>query len=196
MSIGKNMKKIESEKQKKETILKKIIIIVILSAITFYMGRSELGLIPVPTAANNATILHIPPIIGGILTGWIGGAIIGLSFGISSFLSSEIPLFQDIFVSIFPRIFIGITAYLTYKASRKLNESLGIIIAATTGTLTNTILVLTMAVLRGHMSSKAALSAALVHGFPEVIVAIIFVILIMLAFNFISTIFKGKDNLR
>ncbi|MCP4180856.1 MAG: ECF transporter S component [bacterium] len=179
---------------KKNIIIKRIIIAVVLTAITLALGLTEIGLIRVPTSANNATILHIPAILGGILTGWIGGLVVGLSFGISSFITSEIPLFQDMWVSIFPRLFIGITAYFTYKGVKKVNEYLAIILAATVGTATNTIIVLTMAVIRGFMKASVALRLGIVHGLPEIVVAIIFVVVIMLAYNFISIAIRRRKN--
>ncbi|MCK5768367.1 MAG: ECF transporter S component, partial [Candidatus Atribacteria bacterium] len=40
-----------------------------LGAIAILLGITRLGFIPVPTPAGNATIMHIPAILGGIIEG-------------------------------------------------------------------------------------------------------------------------------
>ena len=57
--------------------VRKIVIAGVLGAIAILLGWTRLGFIPVPTAAGNATIMHVPAIVGGILEGWIVGGIIG-----------------------------------------------------------------------------------------------------------------------
>ena len=91
--------------------VRKIVISGVLAAIAILLGVTRLGFIPVPTAAGNATIMHVPAIIGGIMEGWIVGGIICTIFGLFSFLQATVPLVEDPLVAIFPRIFIGITAY-------------------------------------------------------------------------------------
>lgn len=166
---------------------RKIVISGVLAAIAILLGVTRLGFIPVPTAAGNATIMHVPAIIGGIMEGWVVGGIIGTIFGIFSFLQATVPLFKDPLVAIFPRIFIGITAYFTYAALKKVNEYLALIVAAAVGTLTNTILVLGMAVLRNYMPLPAALTVVVVNGIPEIIVAAIVVVAVVAAWKRIET---------
>ncbi|MEZ4716446.1 MAG: ECF transporter S component [Caldilineaceae bacterium] len=43
---------------------------------------------PVPNPSGNATIMHVPAIIAGIIAGPISGLIVGGIFGLYSFLSS------------------------------------------------------------------------------------------------------------
>ncbi|MCK9927446.1 ECF transporter S component, partial [Frankia sp. Mgl5] len=74
--------------------VRKIVIAGVLGAIAILLGVTRLGYIPVPTAAGNATIMHIPAVIGGIMEGWGVGLIIGLIFGVSSFLNATVPLFK------------------------------------------------------------------------------------------------------
>ena len=166
---------------------RKIVISGVLAAIAILLGVTRLGFIPVPTAAGNATIMHVPAIIGGIMEGWVVGGIIGTIFGIFSFLQATVPLFKDPLDAIFPRIFIGITAYFTYAALKKVNEYLALIVAAAVGTLTNTILVLGMAVLRNYMPLPAALTVVVVNGIPEIIVAAIVVVAVVAAWKRIET---------
>jgi uncharacterized membrane protein len=166
---------------------RKIVISGVLAAIAILLGVTRLGFIPVPTAAGNATIMHVPAIIGGIMEGWVVGGIIGTIFGIFSFLQATVPLFKDPLVAIFPRIFIGITAYFTYVGLKKVNEYLALIVAAIVGTFTNTILVLGMAVLRNYMPLPAALTVVAVNGIPEAIVAAIVVVAVVAAWKRIET---------
>jgi len=167
--------------------VRKVVISGVLGAIAILLGVTRLGFIPVPTAAGNATIMHVPAILGGIMEGWVVGAVIGAIFGIFSFLNATVPLFKDPLVAILPRIFIGITAYFTYAALAKKNEYLALILAAAVGTLTNTILVLGMAVIRGYMALPVAISVAAVNGIPEVIVAAIVVVAVIVAWKRIET---------
>jgi uncharacterized membrane protein len=167
--------------------VRKIVIAGVLGAIAILLGWTRLGFIPVPTAAGNATIMHVPAIVGGILEGWIVGGIIGTIFGLFSFIQATVPLFKDPLVAILPRIFIGITAYLSYTGLKRVNEYLALIVAAAVGTLTNTILVLGMAVLRGYMAAGVALTVGVTHGLPEVVVAIIITVAVVVAWKRIET---------
>jgi len=213
----------------------------VLSAVSILLILAPVGgFIPVPTPAANATTLHIPAIIGGILEGWPVGGLIGLIFGLGSFLRAQIPLFKDPWVAILPRIFIGITPYFAYRALRSASttwvalfalaliavaglfsyqvaathlvyglliaflsllagggliylawnqeaEVVAISVAAAVGTLTNTVLVLTMAVVRGYLSADAALGIGVVHGIPEIIVAVIITVAVVTAWKRIET---------
>jgi uncharacterized membrane protein len=152
----------------------------ILSAIAILLGLTQWGFIPFPTGVQ-ATILHIPAIIGGIVVGWPGGALIGLIFGVFSFLWSTVPLFKDPLVSIVPRVFIGITAYLAYVGLRRFNDTVALTVSAVVGTLTNSLLVLGMAVLRQYMPPELALTILIGNGIPECIVAAIIVVAVVKA---------------
>jgi uncharacterized membrane protein len=159
--------------------VRKIVIAGVLSAISMLLGWTRLGFIPVPTAAGNATIMHVPAIIGGIMEGPVVGAIVGTLFGVFSFIQAEVPMFKDPLVAILPRIFIGVTAAWTYAALRRLNEYVALVAAATVGTLTNTVLVLAMGVLRGYMAPGVALVVGVTHGIPEIIVAVIITVAVV-----------------
>ncbi|MFO7742668.1 MAG: ECF transporter S component [Anaerolineae bacterium] len=167
--------------------VRKIVIAGVLAAISILLGSTRLGFIPVPTAAGNATIMHVPAIIGGIMEGWIVGGIISTIFGLFSFINATVPMFKDPLVAIFPRIFIGITAYFSYAALKRTNEYVALIVAAVIGTLTNTILVLGMAVVRGYMAAGVALTVGVTHGLPEAVVAAIITVAVVVAWKRIET---------
>lgn len=157
---------------------RKIVITGMLGAVSIILGTSGMGLIPVPTPAGNATIMHVPAILGGVLEGPVVGLLIGLIFGIFSFLRAVNPIFADPLVAILPRLLIGVFSYYVYLLLKRKNTNLALIVAGVIGTATNTILVLGMAVLRGYLPLTAAASVAVLHGIPEMVVAAILVGLI------------------
>ena len=244
--------------------VRRIVITGLLGAIAILLGFTRLGFIPVPTPAGNATIMHIPAIIGGILEGWPVGAAIGTIFGIFSFLQSTTPIFKDPLVAILPRIFIGITPFFVYQGLRRVNRTTGFAIAAVilvlvgifaynivtfvpkdlvfdfggdpaapwihltgqtalvvyqilgvllivlgfglaamlfyfvqrnqmellaigtaavVGTLTNTVLVLSMIVIRGYLTADVALGIGITQGIPEIIVAVIVTVAVVSAWK-------------
>ncbi len=152
-----------------------IVISGMLGAISVVLGYTGLGLIPVPTPAGHVTIMHLPVILGAVLEGPVVGLLIGLIFGIFSFLRATNAIFADPVIAILPRLFIGVIAYYTYIGLRGRSKNLALITAGITGTATNTIFVLGLAVIRGYLPYSAALSVAVVHGIPEAVVAAILV---------------------
>lgn len=179
------------EKSKKfET--RKLTVTALLFALIFVLQISGIGIIPVGLA--NATVLHIPVIIGSVVEGPIIGAILGLLFGLlslwNSFAKPTPPwslAFNNPLCSVLPRILIGITSYFTYVFCKKLfkkipkNELVAALFSSIIGTLTNTVLVLVMVyVLYGNLFNENAknISAGafltgvgIVNGPPEIILA-------------------------
>lgn len=159
---------------------RQVVIAGLLGAIAIILGATGLGFVPVPTPAGRATIMHVPAIIAGILEGPAVGFFVGLIFGLFSFMQAN-AFFADPLVAIVPRMLIGVAAYLAYRpfADRPL---FGAGVAAVAGTLTNTIGVLSLAVLRGYIPSWVIAGGIVVsHGLPEVIVAVIIVVLVVKA---------------
>jgi uncharacterized membrane protein len=76
---------------------------------------------------------------------------------------------------------IAITVLLYLWMQREDVQVVGLAISATVGTLTNTVLVLGMGVLRGYMTAEAAWAIGLMHGIPEVIVAAVVVVAVVTA---------------
>ncbi len=159
-----------------------IVISAVLAAIAIFLGATRLGFIPMPTGIN-ATIMHVPAIIGGILEGSLVGGIIGTIFGLYSFFYATTPMFKDPIVAIVPRIFIGIFAAWSYMAFRRSGEVTAITVAAIVGTATNTVLVLGLGVLRHYLPAKVAVTVAVTHGIPEIIVAVIISLAVLLGWK-------------
>jgi uncharacterized membrane protein len=157
---------------------RKIVISGMLGAISIILGATGIGLIPVPTPAGHATIMHVPTIIGGVLEGPVVGFFIGLIFGIFSFIRATNPIFADPLIAVVPRLFIGVGAYYIYYLLKKYNVSFALILAGIIGTVINTGLVLGLAVLRGYLPFGAAASVAFLHGIPEAILAAVIVVIV------------------
>lgn len=162
-----------------------IVVAGILGAIAIFLGATQLGFIPVPTAAGHATIMHVPAILGGVLEGPIVGGIIGLIFGIFSFFDATVPYFKDPLVAILPRILIGIVAYLVYVGLRRVRvpEWVNLAITGFLGSATNTVLVLLMIFLRFHLSLASVISVAVINGLPEAVVSAIITVVVVLAYR-------------
>lgn len=161
----------EKMKAKQQTLhqqlsIKQMTIAGLLGATSIVLGATPLGFIPVPTAAGHATIMHIPVIIGGILEGPMVGALTGLIFGLYSLFRASNPLFMDPIIALIPRLLIGVISYFVYKITKS------DILAAALGTATNTIGVMSLAVLRGYLTRPAAWTVVITHGIPEILVAV------------------------
>jgi hypothetical protein len=120
-----------------------IVVSGLLAAIQILLGLTGLGFIPLPTGVN-ATILHIPAIVAGVLQGPVAGVAVGLIFGLFSFLRATNPAFADPLVAILPRLFPGLVAWLVFRALYRTSLPVAAAAAGVLGTLTNTVLVLTM----------------------------------------------------
>lgn len=162
---------------------RRIVISGVLGAIAILLGWTRIGYIPVPNLAANATIMHVPVIVGAVMEGWVVGAIIGAVFGLSSFALATIPLFKNPLIAIVPRIIIGITAYFSYAVLKKSNEYAALIVAAVVGTLTNTILVLGLAGLLNYIPWSVMPLILVTNALPEMIIAVILVVAIVTAWK-------------
>lgn len=165
---------------------RRIAITGILAAVAILLGWTRIGFIPVPNVSGNATIMHVPAIIGGVLEGPIVGLLVGGIFGLFSFLQATVPLFKDPLVSILPRLFIGVTAYYSYAALRKNNEYLALVAAGVVGTLTNTVLVIGMAIARGYLTTEVIVAIA-PQAIAEIVIAAVLVVAVVAAWKRIET---------
>ncbi len=134
--------------------------IIIAMAFVPYMGYIPLGFM-------NATIIHIPVIIGAIVLGPKIGAYLGGIFGLTSMINNTVnpnltsfvfsPFYSvgevhgnlnSVIICIVPRVLIGVVSYYVYKAVSKLIKSkksgsvTALAVAGVAGSLTNTILVM------------------------------------------------------
>lgn len=170
--------------------------IIIIMAFVPFLGFIPLGFM-------NATIVHIPVIIGAILLGPKSGAWLGFVFGCTSlWRNSTAPLptsfvfspligipgvesrgvlsvIGSLVICLLPRILIGITAYYTYKAVTKVVKhksrchGVSLVSAGVVGSLTNTLLVMNL-IYFFFGSSYAEASGKAVKGLYAVITGVIF----------------------
>lgn len=136
-------------------------IIIVMSFVPF-LGYIPLGFM-------NATIIHIPVIIGSVILGYKKGAFLGFLFGLSSLIVNTTrpnltsfvftPFyavgdssgnFLSLIICFVPRILVGIVPYFVYSGiqkgfgKKKGSRSVGLTLAGIAGSLTNTLLVMHM----------------------------------------------------
>src|ERR671932_2838054 len=158
--------------------VRQIVIAGILGGISIFLGYTRLGFIPVPNLAGNATIMHVPAILGGALEGPVVGLLVGVIFGIFSFLNAEIPLFTNPLISILPRLFIGVVAWAVFVALRGRSIDLAAAVAGVLGSVTNTVGVLTMAAVLGYLA-PAAIVPIVPQAVVEAIIAAVVTIVVV-----------------
>lgn len=144
-----------------ESKTKRLVILAVFSAIIAVMAFT-VGYIPL--GFMNATIIHIPVIIGAILLGPVEGGILGFVFGLTSLINNTVrpnitsfvftpfysldPRFSGSFKSILicfvPRILIGVIAALLFRAlmKTKLNKGVSLAITGFIGSMVNTVFVM------------------------------------------------------
>lgn len=134
--------------------------IILIMAFVPYLGYIPLGFM-------NATIIHIPVIIGAVFMGPKAGATLGFVFGLTSLYNNTFnpnitsfvfsPFYtaggvnggvRSLIVCFIPRILIGVVAYYSYKGiiksfgNKARTRTIGFALAGVMGSLTNTILVM------------------------------------------------------
>jgi uncharacterized membrane protein len=147
------------------------------------------GFFPVPNATGAATTEHIPTILGSVLAGPLVGMITGLLFGLISFVASPLPFLKDPLVSVLPRVLIGLTPWLVYTAIMRVpftlikqaQQDIAAGTAGLVGSLTNSVLVLGIAVLRGYFPAAIFL-LSLPQIIAEALAATIVTIIVARAF--------------
>ena len=109
----------------------------------------------------------------------VAGALVGtLVYQIMGLFSSE-PIAALVAIAVGG----GVIAALIYVVMRYPAEYLALIVAAIVGTLTNSILVLGMAVVRGYLDWVAIPPILLVNVVPEIVIAIILVVAVVTAWK-------------
>ncbi len=172
-------------KSLKET--KNLVIMGMMLALTVIFDITPLGAIPLGVVS--ATITHIPTIIVGIIVGPVAGIIMGAMYGLISLfhaLSRPVTVFDPLFVnpllSVLPRMLIGLVSYYVFVLFRRVtnNSYVSSLFAGVFGSLTNTVLVLSMLVILygaevsefvGQSAVKWASAIAVSNGVIEAIVA-------------------------
>ena len=188
-------------RQRKKTDVRRMAIIGVLSAISIMLSMTPLGFIPI--GPTNATIMHIPVIIGAIIEGPVVGITVGFIFGATSLLKAlTMPTitsfaFVNPLVSVLPRMLIGIVAYYVYKLTIKFTKNVFVSgwITGVIGSLVNTAVVLGMiyilygaryAEALGESASAAKtliLTLVATNGIPEAIVGGFVVSAVCVVFN-------------
>jgi len=158
--------------------VRQIVVAGILGGIAIFLGATQLGFIPVPNFSGNATIMHVPAILGGALEGPIVGVIAGGIFGIFSFVQAEVPFFRDPLVSILPRLFIGVVAWIVFVSLRGWSVDLAAAAAGVLGSLSNTVGVVGMALLLGYLP-LAAVVPILPQAIAEAIIAAVVTVVVV-----------------
>lgn len=180
-------------KKEKRLNLRKMTEIGILGAVSIVLGLSPLGFIPI--GPTRATIMHVPVIIGALMSGPLVGAFVGLIFGLFSIFQAisnptpTSPFFYNPLVSILPRIAIGLVTAYSYKLIVKLGRDKerarkrGLVFSSLLGSLTNTVGVLSMIYilygekfvlsmgLNPNHARGVILGIGLTNGIPEAIIA-------------------------
>lgn len=166
--------------------VRKIVISGVLAAIAILLGYTRLGFIPVPNLAGNATIMHVPAIIGGVLEGSLVGSLVGGIFGLFSFIDATSPVFKNPIVAIVPRLLIGITAYFTYVGLKRWNECAALAVAGVVGSFTNTVCVLGLAGMFGLIPWPAMIPI-IPQAIAEAIIAAIITVAVVAAWKRIES---------
>lgn len=151
-----------------------------LGAVAIVLSVTGLGMIPMPTLAGRATIMHVPVILAAILEGPVVGAFTGFIFGLYSFMTPVGAIPADPIVRILPRILIGVTSYYTYALFRR--SHFGAAMAAIVGTLTNTIGYLGLASIIGYLPWAASATVMATQMPLEMILAVVLILALNKAF--------------
>src|ERR671916_1018348 len=158
--------------------VRQIVVAGILGGIAIFLGATQLGFIPVPNLSGNATIMHVPAILGGALEGPVVGIIAGGIFGVFSFIQAGVPFFRDPLVSILPRLFIGVVAWVVFASLRRWSLDVAAAAAGVLGSVTNTVGVLGMAVLLGYLP-PAAVVPIVPQAIAEAVLAAIVTVVVV-----------------
>lgn len=149
---------------------RQIVISGIIAGIALFLGATRLGLIPVPIPViGNATIMHIPAIVGGALEGPVVGLLVGGIFGVFSFLYAEVPLFRDPIVAFLPRILIGVVAWVVFVSLRRWSVDLASVASGLAGSLTNSVGVLGLGLILPFGPQSYLTPALVAAAVPQVI---------------------------
>lgn len=184
--------------------------VALFAALIIIMANTPLGYIPL--GFMNATLIHIPVILGAVLLGPKKGAFLGFVFGLTSFIRSIMipgvtsfvfnPFysvgeihggFGSIIICFLPRILVGVVPYFVYQVlyrilkNKKSGQYISLGVAGVAGSLTNTILVMSLIVVffkdsyaqvMGYAAEAIYGAVALIvvtNGIPEAIIAAVIV---------------------
>ncbi len=120
-----------------------LVLTALFTAIIVIMAFTPLGYIPL--VVINATIIHIPVILGALFLGPKKGAFLGFVFGLTSFINNTFKaatpsafvfspvlaanmvgvsgIFKSLYICFVPRILVGVTPYFVYLLIRRLLQN-------------------------------------------------------------------------
>ena len=157
---------------------RQIVVAGIIGGVALFLGFTRLGLIPVPIPLiGNATIMHIPAIVGGVLEGPIVGMLAGAIFGIFSFLQADNPVFLNPVVAIAPRLIIGMVAWVVFVGLKRWSVDLAAA-AGLLGSFANSVGVVGLAILFGLLP-VAVIPAILPQAIAEAVLAAVVTVVIV-----------------
>ena len=149
---------------------REIVIAGVIGGVALFLGATRLGFIPVPIPfIGNATIMHIPAILGGAMEGPVVGLLAGAIFGIFSFLYADVPIFKDPIVAILPRLLIGVVAWAVFVSLRRWSVDLASVGAGLLGSLTNSVGVLGLGLILPLGQQSYLTPALVVASIPQAI---------------------------
>jgi uncharacterized membrane protein len=131
---------------------RKIVVAGVLLAVSLILAFTGLGYFPVPNISTAATIMPVPGIIGAVLEGPVVGVLVTVVFAIDAYirfggLFTGAPAYLPFLILLVPRLLVGVGAWLAYRTLKSMNEIVALIAAGVVGTLTNTVLVVGLALL-------------------------------------------------
>ena len=158
--------------------LRQMTVIGLLSAVSIMLSMTPLGFIPIGPV--NATIMHLPVIIGAIIEGPVVGAAIGFIFGMTSLIRAiTAPI-----VALVPRVLMGVLSYYVFKLILKVTKKVYLsgFITGLIGSLMNTCGVLGLVYLLyadkymhalglSGSGGKVIFGLAVTNGIPEAVLA-------------------------
>ncbi|KAF5065330.1 Pantothenic acid transporter PanT [anaerobic digester metagenome] len=174
-----------------------LVLLAMLSSILLLLAFTPIGLVDLPFI--KATILHLPVIIGSILIGPYKGMVLGFVFGLTSLIKNTIaPSLLSFAFSPFipvpgmdrgspwalvicfvPRILVGVVPWIVYNRTIPLFQrwfknrgNIGLILSSILGSLTNTILVMTLIFII-FREAYALVSGILVEAVLDVILGVV-----------------------
>lgn len=151
----------------------------IIGGVALVLGATRIGFIPVPIPLiGNATIMHIPAIVGGALEGPVVGILAGAIFGIFSFLYADNPVFLNPVVAVVPRLLIGLVAWAVFVGLKRISVDLASAVAGLLGSFTNTVGVVGLAILFGLLP-PAVIPAILPQAIAEAVLAAVVTVVVV-----------------
>lgn len=161
-----------------------LVLTAVLVAITLLFGFTPIGYIPTPFGIV-ITLMGLPVIIGTLTLGWKAGIALGALFALTSFakvptdpLGPTLLEYNALMLAVMiivPRILMPLTTYGVSRLMRSKKQTVNLIVASIAGTLTNTVLYLSILALgfSGVISDVTIgliLSTALLNGSIEVVI--------------------------